>query len=164
MGRKRKRLWGDMLGKPIERLWRRDYFKKTPALAGMADLSEKKSFVDQYRKMCRLKEHYGADCWYALALAIASEIDDGLKIIDPPPRRTDKTAPRWDEAGRKYVLEIVDCLREEEGGEAKLEYLLMKMQQLSPDHYGKMKLSTLKTRYHEAKRMNCKKSTKLGAK
>jgi hypothetical protein len=129
----------------------------------MADLSEKKSFADQYRKMCRLKEHYGADCWYALALAIASEIDDGLKIIDPLPRRTDKTAPRWGEEG-DYLLETVDCLREEEGGEAKLEYLLMKMQQLSPDRYGKMKLSTLKTRYHEAKRMNCKKSTKRGAK
>ncbi len=162
MGRKPKRLWGDMLGKPIERKWRRGYLKKTPALAEIADLYEKKSFADQYRKMCRLKEHYGADGWYALALAIASEIDDGLKIIDPPPRRTDKTAPRWDKEG-EYLLELVDCLREEEGGEAKLEYLLMKLQKLS-DRYGKMKLSTLKTRYHEAKRMNCKKSTKRGAK
>ena len=161
MGRKPKLPWGD-LGKPIERLWRRDYFEKIPALAEIADLSEKKAFADQYRKMCRLKERLGAESWYALALEIASEIDDGLKIIDPPPRRTDKTAPRWDKEG-ECLLEMVDCLREEEGGEVKLEYLLMKLQQLS-DCYGKMKLSSLKARYHEAKRMNCKKSTKHGAK
>ena len=142
MGRKPKPLWGDMLGKPIERLWRGDLLPAIPDLsdlgdpAEIADLSKNKSFADQYRKMCRLKEHYGADCWYALALAIASEIDDGLKIIDPPPRRTDKTAPRWGEEG-EYLLEMVDCLREEEGGEAKLEYLLMKLQKLS-DRYGKI--------------------------
>ena len=159
-----------MLGKPIERLWRRDFLAAIPDhLSDLGDpteiagLVEKKLFADQYQKMVRLKERYGADGWYALALAIASEIDDGLKIIDPPPRRTDKTAPRWDKEG-EYLLELVDCLREEEGGEVKLEYLLMKMQQLFPDRYGKMKLSTLKTRYHEAKRMNCKKSTKHGAK
>ena len=79
MASKKRKLppWGDLFdGKPIERDPRRD-----PIYGG----PDKDALDEQFRRMCRLKEHYGIERsgWYELALAIASELDASLTIDDP---------------------------------------------------------------------------------
>ena len=76
-------------------------------------------------KMLRLKGYYGifggdfdypikdlgpSDWvpWYKLALAIASELDESLKIVDAKPRS--KTAPRWRGGEGRVLLSLVKAL------------------------------------------------------
>jgi len=62
----------------------------------------------QYQRMLKIKKHYGIEgvsgsSWYQLALAVASELDDGLKVVDykPPRIRSWKGA-----SGYKLVQEV----------------------------------------------------------
>ena len=54
MARKSKAPWGDLLGKPIERLFRRD----DPSLGEWA---KNDAVAEQRRKMVRLKQYYGIE-------------------------------------------------------------------------------------------------------
>lgn len=118
--RRKRRLrppWGDILGgKPIERYaW--SFNKKI-------DLGEQTVQQEQYYKMLRLKRHYaiyGGDYdypikgvgpadwlpWYELALAIASELDHSLRIIDAA--RHGKTARRWRGPDGLALLQFVEA-------------------------------------------------------
>jgi len=163
MGRKPKRPWGDRLGKPIERFIRRDDPQHGEA-------AEKDAIAEQYRKMVRLKEHYGIEGetgwrpWYDLAVAVISEFDDGLKIIDPRPKPTHKKAAKWRGTEGLVLLNEIEALREsaeaEVGSKVCVEALLEEHQQLCPRYRG-MKPATLKKNYFEALRHHGK-STKGG--
>ena len=118
------------------------------------------------------KEQYGIEGetgwrpWYELALALALERDDGLKIIDPPPRRTDEKAAKWRGAEGLQFLDEFDALREameaEVGHEVCVEAVLAEHQEVC-ERYSKMKPDVLKKNYYEALRHH-RKSTKLRTK
>src|SRR5262245_45917659 len=99
---RRRPPWGKLFdGKPLER----HTFIRDERL----DVNDELLREMQYFRMQALLHHYGivgpvppypkglADsswrCWYELALAMASERDDTLKIVNAPPRG--KTAARW---------------------------------------------------------------------
>ncbi len=166
MGRKPKRPWGD-LGKPIERLFRRDDERH-------GEFAQNAAFAEQYGKMCELKASYeiegetGWRPWYELALALALERDDGLKIIDPP---KGKKAARWRGAEGLQLIGHVEYLKKEQGEGATIESAIAELQQLKPA-YGVDKISPdhLRKNYQDAKRHHgCavrrfEESTKHGAK
>jgi hypothetical protein len=162
--RRRKRKhppWGNLLGgKPIERC---DFVggKKLDLGDGFAQRM-------QYRKMRRLIHHFGivspfplpvypiagvGDAswwpWYQLALAIASELDDSLKIVDGQPRG--KTAARWRGDEGALLLELVDYHRQKRPG-CSIRWYLRRLQTVPPNFYGGMPLNELVVRYHEARR------------
>lgn len=141
MGRKQKPPWGDILGKPIAY-----HFK---------DIAK----VEQTEKMLQLKKLYGAADWYELALKIASELDDALTIVDPPPKG--KKAPRWAGAEGMQIINEVRIVREtleaETGHQVSDEAVLADLQEFST-RYRKMKPATLKAGYLAAKRYHQKKS------
>jgi len=165
MGRKPKPPWGERLGRPIERFIRRDDPQHGEA-------AKNDTIAEQYRKMCRLKAHYriegetGWRPWYELALALALERDDGLKIIDPPPKPTHKRATKWRGAEGLRFLKETDALREameaEVGHKVSVEAVLAEHQQVC-SRYRDMDLQELEKNYYEAKRHH-RKTTKLGAK
>lgn len=160
MGKPRNRApWSDLLGKPIERLF--------PRNDRLGDYSERVAIDQQFDKMCRLKDHYGINStgarpWYQLALALASELDDALTIVDPPPRPTGITRRRWRGAEGLQLLHQVEALNEEHGGEIKQEALLAELQELCPQRYGGITLNHMKKNYQDAKRHHTK-STKRKA-
>jgi hypothetical protein len=154
--------WGKILGgKPIERnVW--NFEEKI-------DLDEELVRSEQFSKMLKLKWYYkivGGDNppkpvgvvpaatdwipWYELALAIASEFDDSLKIIDAPPHG--KTTRRW-RGGLEglTLLHSVDALREAYPNRS-LAFRLQRLRIALPKTYGKMPLKTLGVKYQEAKR------------
>jgi hypothetical protein len=162
-GRRRTPPWGNLLGgKPIERC---DFVggKKL-------DLGDGFAAGMQHRKMKRLIGHYGivshlplpgypiagfGDAswvpWYQLALAIASELDDSLKIIDAVPRG--KTAPRWRGEEGALLLELVDYIRQRSWKAKKsIRECLRELQTLPPKFFEDMPLDRLVVRYHEAKK------------
>lgn len=157
-----KRPWGNFLGMPIERWFRRDDERQGEA-------AERDAIAEQYRKMVRLKEHYGIEGetgwrpWYDLAVAVISEFDDGLKIIDPPPKPTDKKAARWRGFEGLVLLNEIEALREsveaEVGKKVCVEALLTYHQELCQRYRG-MKPAILKKNYYEALRHH-RKSTKF---
>jgi len=149
--------WGGILGgKPIPRfVW--NFNKKI-------DLGEAAPIL-QYEKMLVLKKHYGivgrvpsypiagvgnVDWlpWYQLAVAIASELDDSLKIIDPGPRG--KTAPRWRGLEGRIFLRLVDAHRAVYPHRS-VRWCIDQLRKRSPE-YGQIPLDQLVVRYHEAKR------------
>jgi hypothetical protein len=158
--RKRRRAppWGDLLdGKPIERdrYYVRLPGKKTDLIADARQM--------QYIKMLRLAKYYGVpggpplhliggigdpvlQPWYQLALKLALELDESLRIVDAP-----KTAPRWRGFGGVVLLDIVDGLQKAKPGQP-IRWYLHRLQTKNPDSYGRMSLDQLDVRYHEAKR------------
>jgi hypothetical protein len=106
--------WGQILGKPIERMFALsrvdELFEREERRDEVRREIEQKAFAEQFKKMCLLKQHYeiegktGWRPWYKLALAVASEFDDGLKILDPPLAPSGKTAPRWRGAEGQELL------------------------------------------------------------
>ena len=157
--RKRRRSppWGKVLGgKPIER----HVFVQGEKI----DLGDEPA-KRQYFKMLRLRDHYGIGgpvprypvaglvdpswlYWYKLALAIASELDDSLKIVDGLPRG--KTAARWRGLEGAQLIRLVDMIKK---GKPKwsVRRCLTKVQQLFPN-YGRIPLKQFATRYHEARK------------
>jgi hypothetical protein len=148
--------WGKLLGgKPIERrvLIRDDKL----------DLDEE-SRERQYLKMQGLFHHYGivgyvplypkglADRswwpWYELALAIASELDDSVKIVDGP--RPGKTAARWRGHEGAQLIKLVEMMRKARPSWSVRRCLREVQQKIDPDSYGRMQLDQLVTRYHDA--------------
>jgi len=151
--------WGKLLGgKPIER--------HLYVLDKRIDLGESPLRQAQYLRMLCLLHHYGivghvptypiaglADTgwlvWYNLALAIASELDDSLHIIDAKPRG--KTARRWRGPEGPVLLGLVDALRKRKP-RLSIRSCLHQLQKKNPDSLGRMTLDQLVVRYHEAKR------------
>ena len=109
--------------------------------------------AEQSKKMCRLKQHYGIKGetgwrpWYQLALAIASELDDGLKIIDPLPKG--KTAAKWRGAWGIVLLKEVAAMKEGHPSWS-ARSCLHQMQKWGA--YSAMSLAALCVRHSEAKR------------
>ena len=102
--RSRRRLPWPRLGDPIER--RSSY-----------EWSETEARDEQYRLLLKLKDHYGIEGengwrpWYELAIAVVSEFDEGLQIVDYK-APTGKTAPRWRGAEGLSLINEVKSLRE----------------------------------------------------
>jgi hypothetical protein len=157
--RRRRAPWGKLLrGKPIER----HIFIGDERI----DSDDESLLETQYFRMTLLLPHYGivghvplypkglADrswwCWYELALAIASELDDSLKIVARPPRG--KTAARWRGPEGAALIRLVDSLRKVRQNRS-IRWCLREVQQkIFPNSYGRMPLDQLGVRYHEAKR------------
>jgi hypothetical protein len=159
--RRKRRLrppWGTILGgKPIERqAW---YLNKRH------NVKEVDIRREQYRRMLRLKDYYrikGGDYdypvrgvgpadwlpWYELALSIASEFDDSLKVVDAAPLR--KTTARWRGMDGLILLKLVDIYRERHPRQSAL-WCLRKLHEQQPA-FVKMPLKQLVARYYEAKR------------
>jgi hypothetical protein len=157
--RKRRPPWGGLLGgKPIKRqVWNFDE---------RIDLGEEHVRRMQFFRMRLLKEHYniiGGDDeypikgvvaadwlpWYQLALAIASEFDESLKIIDAP--RPRKTARRWRGLEGYVLLQFVNDYRRASPGKS-VQWYLAQLRRRSPKGYGSIPLRTLVVKYQEAKR------------
>jgi hypothetical protein len=116
--------------------------------------------------MLRIKEHYqilGGNYeypikglashdwvpWYQLALVIASELDDSLKIVDAGPRG--KTAPRWRGLEGRVLLDLVEAIREAYPHRS-VRWCLKQMQTTQPAYGGPDRLDQLVVRYQEAKK------------
>ena len=151
--------WGNILGgKPIERWCRRD----DPADGQMA---EKEALHEQFRRMCVLREHYGINKglgWYKLALAIASELDNSLKIIDPAPRPAHKTSRKWATVEGVQLVAEIEAMRQQYPRPPARN---LPMSNCSPSirsfhsRHRKMDFDSFKSRYYDALRYHARPST-----
>jgi hypothetical protein len=157
--RKRRRAppWGGLLdGKPIER---QQYYVSGKKIDRSTHARE-----TQYIKMLRLAKYYGVpggwplhqigglgdpvlQPWYQLALAIASELDESLRIVDT--RIPGKTAPRWRGYEGAVLLDFIDESRKAKPKRS-TRWHLRQFQKKFPDSYGRMSLDQFVTRYYEA--------------
>jgi hypothetical protein len=159
--RKRRRAppWGDLLdGKPIERQKYSLSGKKIDRSAHAREM--------QYSKMLRLAKYYGVpgwwpletgglgdpvlQPWYQLALAIASELDESLRIVDA--RIPGKTAPRWRGPWGDVLVDVVDAQLRKIKPPRSIRWHLHRLQKKNPDSLGRMPLKQLVVRYYEAKK------------
>ena len=150
--------WGGILGgKPIKRYaW---------SFNEKIDLGEQMVRQLQYDKMLQLKEHYGiyggdndypiigvgrADWlpWYELALAIASELDNSLRIIDAA--RHGKTARRWRGLDGLKLLQLVEA-HQNFFPNRSVRWSLEQLRKRLPG-FPQLPLNQLVARYYEAKR------------
>ena len=149
--------WGRLFGGPLER----HVFIRGEKIDLGDELRE-----FQYSRMHALLDHYGivghvppypnglADrswwCWYELALAIASELDDSLKIVDGLP--PGKTAARWRGLEGAELIRLVDTLKKVRPNRS-IRWCIREVQQkILANSYGRMPLDQLVVRYYEAKR------------
>ena len=156
--RRRRRPWGNLLGgKPIERS---AYFG-----AEKVDLEDTARLI-QYEMMVSLVRHYGIRgpvptypfagvgdvggwLWYQLALAVASELDDSLKIIDA--KLPSKTTPRWRGVEGRVLVRQIRVLQEMRPHRS-IHWCLDRLQKQFPTSYGEIPFRQLKARYYEAKK------------
>jgi hypothetical protein len=135
----RRRTPWPRLGKPIERFG--------------FDWSEQDARQEQYRRMLRLKAHYGIEGesgwkpWYELVVAIVSEFDDGLKIVDwkAPKGR------RWKGADGQVLLAEVLALKETRP-DLRFDVDRLRYMKAEQAKYGDMTLDEMAVRLAEAKR------------
>ena len=155
--RKSRPPWGNLFGgKPIER-WAWYYNQKV-------DLGDDLVLRQRHMRMLQLKEYYGifggnfdypiegvgpSDWvpWYKLALAIASELDDSLKIVDAKP--CGKTSPRWRGVEGRVLLSMVKAYRDIYPGRS-TRWCLSRLLKQNPA-FAKS-LAQLEVRYYEAKK------------
>lgn len=152
--------WGKLLGgKPIEQ---HEFIRDEKV-----DLGDDLAQQTQYSKMMRLLGHYrivapvpiypvaglvniDGWCWYQLALAIAVELDDSLKIVDGLPGG--KTAARWRGPEGAELIRLVDTFKKVRPNRS-IRWCVREVQQkILANSYGRMPLDQLVVRYHEAKR------------
>jgi hypothetical protein len=89
-------------------------------------------------------------CWYQLALAIASELDDSLKIVDGLP--PGKTAARWRGPEGAALIRLVDFLRSRRPKPKRsILWCLRELKKRLPNSY-RLPLDQLEARYYEARR------------
>jgi hypothetical protein len=156
--RKRRPPWGNLLdGKPIQR--------QTWVFDEKLDLGDDFVLQLQHLKMLRLKNHYGifggdfdypikgvapSDWvpWYKLALAIASQLDDSLKIVDAKPRA--QTAARWRGVDGRALLSMVEACRDAYPHRSE-QWCLDRLYKAIPA-LRKTPWKQLLVRYHEAKK------------
>lgn len=136
----RKRLPWSQFGNPIE---------KYP-------LDGEEARYEQYQRMLKLKKHYGIDReqgwrpWYELALAIASDFDDGLKIVDYVEPKG-KTARRWRGVEGRVLITEVEAVQARHP-ERSVAWCLKQIKEYKPRLYANMPLRQLEVGYQEAKR------------
>jgi hypothetical protein len=146
--------WGNFLGrKPIE--------GNAYVGAQKVELGEI-ARLQQYNRMVLLLRHYnivgnvptypiarvgdsGWWCWYQLALAIAAELDDSLKIVEA--KRPGKTAARWSGTEGRLLLTLVKVLRDSRPHRS-LDWCLHQLQKVHP--YGQIPFKQFKSRYYDA--------------
>jgi len=159
MARKKKLPpWGDLGdGRPIERLFSKELCS---AERRFDELAEKDARSEQFKRMCRLKEHYGIQGesgwrpWYELALALASERDPALTIVDKRPPPTGKTAARWrGPEGLQLCTQIELMKREYEEAGKPVPTILALLAQHQQEYlrYSEMKLEDLDKAYYAAR-------------
>jgi hypothetical protein len=144
--------WGKLLGKPVERCATYSWDHE-----GVRREIEQLATAEQFDKMVKLKEHYGIDGvtgwrpWYTLALRLAEELDDAIKIIDAPPRPTGKTAKKWRGVHGVALLRHVEEFRPSsiDGSD---ESALYELRKYMPDTYGKMPFRGLRRAYYDAQK------------
>ena len=150
--------WGKILGrKSIER--------QAYVFGEKLDLGEEHLRLEEYLKMLKLKKHYqsvGGDDeyppqgiaapglhWYQLALAIARDLDDSLKIIDAlPPGRTTR---RWRGADGIFLVSLVEVWRKRRPKRS-ISWCLDQVRLNGPALLREMPRRALEARYFEAKR------------
>ena len=147
--------WGNILGG--ESIERQGWHFNSRVVLGEDYVQQ-----EQYARMLRLMKHYqilGGDYdypiqgdgptdwlpWYSLALAIASELDESLKVIDAKPRG--RTAPRWRGPEGRMLLTLVEACRVAYPGRS-VRWCLEQLRKKDPG-YGP--LNQLVVRYYEAK-------------
>jgi ribosomal protein L35 len=157
--RRRRAPWGKLLrGRPTER----HIFIGNERI----DLDEEVLRERQYYVMQSLLQHYGIEGhvppypkgladrswwpWYQLALAMASELDDSLKIVDGRP--PGKTAPRWRGAEGASLIRSVDALKRAKPNRSIRWCLRVVQEKVIPNSFGRMTLDELEARYYEARR------------
>jgi hypothetical protein len=166
--RRKRRLrppWRNLLGgKPIERQY--FYFNEK------RDIGEDHLRLMQHIRMRLLMDHYkiqgaveaypikgvGAATWlpwFELALAIASELDDSLKINDAS--LPGKTAPRWRGIEGQILLSLVDVWKKLRP-KRPVRWCLQQMQKIDPNGFGRTPLDQLEVRYYEATRRDTTKA------
>ena len=107
--------------------------------------------------MLALKEHYriegesGWKPWYTLALAIASNFDDGLKIVDfksAPPAKTQK---RWRGVAGLVLLKEVQAALDSGDAKTVVEALGVLKDEM-PQKYGHYDLRYLENQFYIARK------------
>jgi hypothetical protein len=142
----RRRTPWPRLGKPIERLF----------TYGQDDQwSDKHARDKQYLRMLKLKEHYGiegvsgARPWYELALAIASEFDEGLRVVDGKAPKY----PRWKGVDGKILIQMVKMVRRHHRDRENVtERFCLNELVKHTEWYSRFTLAALEVRYAEAKK------------
>jgi hypothetical protein len=131
------------------------------------DLDEQRVRRMQRIKMRKLKEHYkieggddaypisgvGADTslpWYELALAIATKLDDSLKVVDARPPGI--TTRRWSGGAEgRILLREVDELKQKRP-DLSVRWCLQKIHKKKREIYGQMSFEQLEACYYQAKK------------
>ena len=153
---RRRSPWGGAFGKPIEDLSCRFTEDRDEALRRQLSQDAR---GQQYEKMLQLKKRYAIEGdtgwrpWYELALAIASEFDQGFKIVDAPPAKGGKTARKW--RGGAFGVQLVtevEMARNTLGKDVKVLSILRQILASAPKRFGKMTLNHLEKIYYDAVR------------
>ena len=137
--RSRRKLPWPALGNPIE--------------CSNAEWSQTEVEAEQYRRMLKLKEHFGIEGetgwkpWYSLALVIASKFDEGLRIT-PYLERKGKTAPRWTGAFWEQLKAEVAAVRHYNPNESERWCAQQVFEQL-PHRYDDLDFKDFYKRYTE---------------
>jgi hypothetical protein len=168
---RRRPPWGKLLdGNPIQDLGRNIRLQKlgdeseedrTKTEKQLHDKTGADARRHQFHKMLLVKKHYGIkgesgwSPWYNLALAIASDLDDSLKIIDPIPKRASKTAPRWRGSHGVQLIAEVAAFRKVYSNE-KMLATLDRLREIAPERYGRFSRNELEKNYYEARRHTTK--------
>jgi hypothetical protein len=157
--RRQRPPWGKLLrGKPIKR-----YEFIAGEKIDVGDIPR----VEQFAKMMLLLGNYGIvghvptypvggldDSgwwrWYELALAIASDLDDSLKIVDGQPGG--KTAALWRGFAGASLISMVNLIKEARPNRSVRWCLQEVRKKICPNSYGRIPLDQLEVRYCEAKR------------
>ena len=149
----RRRTPWPRLGKPIERPLSRPYSNKE-----YEEWSEGLARKWQYERMLQIKKHYGIEGergwepWYNLVVAIVSEFDDGLKIVDTKvPNK-----PRWKGADGYSLVKLVEVIQAEDRTRSERDCLGILIRENR--WFGQFSVDTLSVRLAEAKRHHCRRS------
>jgi hypothetical protein len=142
--RSRRKLYWPPLGDPIPCFGSEEHFKQ-------------QAEAEQYSRMLRLKDHFkiegnvGGKPWYALALVVASNFDEGLKIR-PYAEPKGETAPRWKGAPWQQLKAEVAAVRHHNTDKRERWCVRWVYEQL-PHRFGDLSFEDFYKRYTEAKRI-----------
>jgi hypothetical protein len=139
------------------------------------DRNEQDLAEEQYLRMLELLRYYGISgnheyptavgvapapglAWYHLSVALASELDPSLTIVDAPTRP--RTARRWRGLDGEVLVTLVETIKENRPGRS-IRWCLREIQKYNGG-LARYPLDQLYARYQEAKHRF--RSTKLGRK
>jgi hypothetical protein len=133
--------WGDILGgKPIEPFERQGDFVMS------VDTAE-----EMKCRMERLKDHYGAQDWYDLAVILAKQRDVALTVTSLGGWLAQLRKPQWNGRHGIELVALVDLLRSQ--GYTTWQAIADELRDEHPcEFYQHMTADTLKARYMDARR------------